>query len=473
MRVLGSGTGFPSSDTVTFGKCDQGLNSLELLVRDANGLTNQCNVYVIVQNSDPDCACNLDADLSFQVCARSTSNTKLSAYRSTATVVSAPSFSKVKTSSTTDSCFSLTVSGVPFGADYQATIRADKPDAALNGVTTFDLVMISKHILGIEALSSAYQIEAADVNNSNTVTTSDIVDTRKIILGINDTFTHVPSWRFSRPLPNPGDISTFTALVDTYMVQMPNLQADLSFQGFEFVGIKYGDMNFTASATGIPDDRFDPVPAFLEIPVLQLEAGETAEIPVKLNGLHQPEGWQFMLLAESDQVEFVSLSGLPDSDFSLKPQELRCAVLDASGSFTSGGTTVMYLKIRALQKTSTSEAFKLAQETMPAEAYYFHKKAMHSPLELRFTGAESQFIGASPNPFKDQVDFQFTMQAASPVSLEIYDVHGRLVFAENYDLEQGSQMIRLNSHSLPANRVYWYKLAYDQKEASGKLVVME
>ncbi|RMG80086.1 MAG: hypothetical protein D6714_15315, partial [Bacteroidetes bacterium] len=45
----------------------------------------------------------------------------------------------------------------------------------LNGVTTFDLVVLRKHILVIEPFDSPYLWIAADVNNTGTVTTSDAV----------------------------------------------------------------------------------------------------------------------------------------------------------------------------------------------------------------------------------------------------------------------------------------------------------
>jgi hypothetical protein len=39
-----------------------------------------------------------------------------------------------------------------------------------------DLVLISKHILGLEPLNSPYKMIAADANKSNSITTFDIVE---------------------------------------------------------------------------------------------------------------------------------------------------------------------------------------------------------------------------------------------------------------------------------------------------------
>lgn len=82
----------------------------------------------------------------------------------------------------------------PIGLDY--TIAPEKDDNPLNGVTTYDLVLISKHILGIEPLTTPYKMISADVNKSGSITTFDIVETRKLILGINTHFPNNDSWRF-------------------------------------------------------------------------------------------------------------------------------------------------------------------------------------------------------------------------------------------------------------------------------------
>jgi hypothetical protein len=54
----------------------------------------------------------------------------------------------------------------------------------LSGLTTFNLVCMQKHILGLDTLDGYKQL-AADANKSNSITTFDIVLFRKLILGID------------------------------------------------------------------------------------------------------------------------------------------------------------------------------------------------------------------------------------------------------------------------------------------------
>jgi hypothetical protein len=137
--------------------------------------------------------------------------------------------------------FSFTL--VPAGGNY--SISAKKDTNALNGVSTFDLVLISKHILGLQSLDSPWKIIAADANRSNSVTTFDIVESRKLLLGINTSYASSPSWRFypafltfsnpQQPFGNPlPEILTIS-----------NLQAD--YTGANFKAVKIGDVNLNAN----------------------------------------------------------------------------------------------------------------------------------------------------------------------------------------------------------------------------------
>ena len=69
---------------------------------------------------------------------------------------------------------------LPVNGDYSVTPMRN--DDVTNGVSTFDLVLISKHILNVQLLNSAYKVIAADANNSGSVSTLDLVAIRKVVL---------------------------------------------------------------------------------------------------------------------------------------------------------------------------------------------------------------------------------------------------------------------------------------------------
>mgnify|MGYP000506306671 CR=1 FL=1 len=79
-----------------------------------------------------------------------------------------------------------------------SSLRPSKDGDDTNGVSTLDLILINRHILGVEPLPSPFHLLAADVNLTGSITTLDLIQIRKLILGINTEFPAQESWRFVR-----------------------------------------------------------------------------------------------------------------------------------------------------------------------------------------------------------------------------------------------------------------------------------
>ena len=106
-------------------------------------------------------------------------------------------------------------------------------------VTTFDLVILRRHILGDVPITDPYKLIAADVNGSNSITTLDLVNIRRLILGTIPSFP-VPTWRFipmDYTFPDPTNpwMPPFPESIQLNTVP-PVLDAD-------FIGVKMGNLN--------------------------------------------------------------------------------------------------------------------------------------------------------------------------------------------------------------------------------------
>lgn len=131
---------------------------------------------------------------------------------------------------------------IPTDVTYR--IEANKGGSVRNGVSTFDLVLIRKHIIGTTFFDDPFDSIAADVNDSQTITTLDMVRIRGLILFNNDDFRNDLNWRFFRSTitfdnsANPfagADNNDFTIM----------LTADIN--DFDFIGVKVGDVNDSAA----------------------------------------------------------------------------------------------------------------------------------------------------------------------------------------------------------------------------------
>lgn len=127
------------------------------------------------------------------------------------------------------------------GEAYRVTPKLN--ENPLNGVSTFDIVLIQKHILGIQVLSSPYKMIAADVNNSGSISTLDLIQMRKLILGIDTRFSNNNSWRFVEAdytFPNPKNPWVEKFPESTFIQNMVSLFTA------NFIAIKIGDVNANA-----------------------------------------------------------------------------------------------------------------------------------------------------------------------------------------------------------------------------------
>jgi hypothetical protein len=480
IRKVGTGTGFPTTNSVTFGKCDKGLNLVEVWARDANGIANNCGNYVLVQDDNSDCVCNNDADIYLNGCAQTGGGQKINEFRLKAKLETLPGattpLTKNYSRKIVDSCFTGHLDKIPFGNSYKAVIEGENKLGHLVGVTTFDLVLISKHILGTEPFTSVYQTVAADVNKSNSVTTFDIVETRKLILGIYDTFPLVPAWRFSRPVADPSQVANFAAVKDTYQITLHNLVDDVTLNGFHFVGIKYGDVNGTASLQGEADERFNAPPVVLHAPDLWLQAGEEISLPFSLNDEKFLEGWQVALTADPNLIQITGVEGLSPDNYHLNGNTLRLLWADGSGRSFDRDEVLFLLKIKALQPVQVSSALRTDPEVLRPEAYSNASvnSADRHPLGVVFgaqsPAGEAVFYAPRPNPFSQETVFEVMLAQPGEALLEVFDLTGRLVHSRSTQLDAGLQVMRLSAEDMRANGVFAYRVSVGSSVAQGRVV---
>ncbi|MEM0992054.1 MAG: dockerin type I domain-containing protein, partial [Bacteroidota bacterium] len=183
---------YPDSTTRTF-RCidgEVGIVNVQLWARDEAGNTSFCETFMNVQqnphgNDVPDNCPTIGSTIA---------GTILTHKDETLEGVEVQISGNAEDYKYTGKSGNFQFGGLAAGLDY--SITPYKNDDVLNGVTTLDIVLISKHILGIDPLGDPYQIIAADVNNSGSITTFDMVALRRLILGMDQELKTNTSWRF-------------------------------------------------------------------------------------------------------------------------------------------------------------------------------------------------------------------------------------------------------------------------------------
>ncbi|MCC6727303.1 MAG: hypothetical protein IT258_22550, partial [Saprospiraceae bacterium] len=274
---------------------------------------------------------------------------------------------------------------VPAGMSCE--LRPVKNTGLLNGVTTYDMVLLSNHILGTQPLDSPYKLIAADVNHSGSISTFDIVALRKAILHMTDSFPNNTSWRFIRAdyeFPNPNN--PFAEQLPESN-QLDDTAHDMPAQNF--VAVKIGDLNGSVVLNpfeGEVEERNQDGELTLAVPNWQLKAGREVRIPIACGEDIDLAALQGTFDFDAAKATFVGVlaDGLEDlgAESFGEPRNglLTLGWHDAAGQLLEAGTTLFYLQFMVHQDATVEEILAMNSIITPAIAY----KNGGIPLNVRW-----------------------------------------------------------------------------------------
>ncbi len=449
---------------------DLGQQPVQMWVTDAAGNQDYCETFIIVQANMGQC--NDDPLVAGAI----TSHANNLGVKGVAVNVNSGSGGFQQTIAT-DANGHYSFASVPKGSDISVVPHLDTNP--LNGVTTFDLVLISRHILGIEKLNSPYKIIAADANRSKTVTTFDLVELRKLILFINTNFTSNTSWRFVDkkfvfPDPTNPFLTDFPELVSINNISADQLAVD-------FVAIKVGDVNGSAvnNFDQGTDDRTFNGSLILQADDAIVRKGDVHTVEFRTADF-LASGFQFTLNFEPEALEFVDLvpavADAGNFGLSLLDKGAITASWNSDDLVRLPADEVLFaISFRARKDTRLSEALGINGRYTAAEAYGPAGSLLDVQLSFGNLTSSPGFalFQNTPNPFAAETSIGFILPEAGPAVLTISDVQGRVVRIIRGEWNSGYNAVNISRNELPATGVYYYRLDAGEHTATRKLVVIE
>jgi hypothetical protein len=467
IRKAGASTGFPLDPvtglpitSLTFDCTELGDQPVELWAQDLAGNAGYCTTFVTVQDNAGNCntdnktvAGKLETEMGEGV----------EDAKSTLQITPSGGNPANYLDMTDDQGAYIFTNMLPAGADF--TVMPFKDDNPLNGVSTFDIVLITKHILGLEVLNSPYKMIAADANKSNSITTYDIVEIRKLILGLNSDFPSNNAWRFvDKNFTFPDPTNPFL-LQFPEIVQVANAQA--SFFNTDFVSVKIGDVNNTAIPNSFvqTDDRTAGT-LYFDLNDKNLQAGD--EFVAAFKAAESTAGYQFTLNTNGLEVwEILPGESMKVDNFAV--------FADAITASVNGDARAFRVKFRATKAGKLSEMLSLSHRITRAEAYT--EAGDRNDVALRFNG--STVVGAgfelfqnTPNPVSGATNIAFNLPEATEATLTISNVEGRVVKMVKGQFAKGLNAIALQRDELEAG-ILFYQLDTPTHSAVKKMIVTE
>lgn len=364
------------------------------------------------------------------------------------------------------------------GGSY--SIDPVKNDDPMNGVSTLDIVLAQKHILGLEALDSPYKIIAADVNNDRAVTASDLVELRKMILGVYSEFDNNDSWRFV------SDEYAFTNSTDPLsenfmeVYDIDELASDMSV---DFTAVKVGDVNGSArlNLQGDTEPRSNEVLA-LQIPEAEYTKGEIIQIPVSVANDIDFVGYQFTLNFDNNNLDYIGVNGGKLNVTAANAGEQRAdqGLLTLSWNDTqvvsaSSNETLFVLTFTAKSNTNIN-SLRISSDITDAQAYSQNNETLDITLE----SANSETITTgfelfqnTPNPFTDATEIGFTLPKSAFVTINIHNLTGKKLKSYQGEYNKGYNSIMVSKEEIGMAGVVYYTLETDDYNATKRMVVIE
>lgn len=361
------------------------------------------------------------------------------------------------------------------GSDFSVSAQLDKDH--LNGVTTFDLVLIQKHILGVKPLEGAYRMIAADVNNSKSISTLDMIQIRKLILQIDTKFNNVPSWKFvDAAYKFPDAQNPFTAEYPE-IVNVNDLVGNVRA---DFIAVKMGDVNGSAatiSGVAAAEVRSNRALA-LSADEIAMKANSPYEIAIRAKDLQNIQGYQFTLNYDLNAVELEGIEyGVAKADnFGIfKDKGAITTSWNLSSTLNAAGNEVLFtLKLRAKTAAKLSEVLNISSRLTPAEAYDKQNEAIG--VKLSFGADVTQDFAVlrqnTPNPFQDETLIGFYLPKATKGTLTIRDTKGSLVYRLEGNYVKGENKVILKQADLRASGVLYYTLETADFTDTKKMILL-
>jgi hypothetical protein len=454
IRKCGTGTGFPLDannnpiTNVNFTCAETGTQCVELWSIDAAGNADYCETYVIVQDNLGNCA------PSGQLIVSGALKTEMEDGIEEAVV------NLIGSVNLTDAQGVYSFNNVPVGSSF--AIAPEKDDNPLNGVTTYDLVLISKHILGIQPLNTPYKMIAADANKSGSITTFDIVEIRKLILGIYTELPSNTSWRFvDKAFDFPSPVNPFQTVFPE-VININNAQVNQVDQ--DFVGVKIGDVNNTAVANVLlQSEERTAGTAIFDLEDRTVKAGEEFEVTFK--SAQALKGFQFTATMNGLKViGTVDAENVTSSNFNLTPENVLAVSIDGAQSFT--------VRFRALKAGRLSEMLGVSGTVTRAEAY---GDAGRLNVAFRFDGKTIAGVGFElyqnqPNPFVNRTFVGFFLPEAAEATLSVFDETGRVVYQQKGQFAKGENTIALDRALINTTGLLYYRLETATDSATKKMI---
>ena len=456
-----AGTTDPYTDIIIFNCQEQGVTQVEIRGTDLSGNEASCIAAVDIRDFEDNCSLGSSA---LEVAGFIYTSQGV-AVENVSVRLDASDQSEPGKIITTDVEGSYLFEDVTDQKKYE--LSAHKVDDYRNGISTLDIILMQQHILGLKRLDEPYKYLAADVNGNRTISATDIVLMRRLLLGHIEVFPGQPAWKFVdrdeyiNDMASPWDISD---------------KVEISIQATEngLLGIKMGDLDFNAVAnSGLAKGR--SITPYTMIAKTRVKK-ETLSIEIKASSAIDARGLQLGIDFDPSLVSFKGMTAaaidIKEDHTSVIDGQLRLIWTSEASQYLEEGMGLITLHF---DKLSNNNEVNFATSAVFMSEIYdenFESKRVQM-VQVADYSNEIMLHQNRPNPFSDVTVIEFELPSQEHIDFSIFDINGAQVFDLSKIFVSGLNQVRISKEGLGLNKgIYYYQIKARERSLTKKMIIL-
>ena len=350
---------------------------------------------------------------------------------------------------------------------YDRMVEVSRQGKPLEGISTLDLITLSRHISGQEIITEPYKLYAADLDGNGHVGANDLLLLKKAILG-GYKIPGYPgnlSWVFfGDPCsPNaPEDLFNAYCHSGVEVDHTGAFPATVSFKALKMGDVNADNVNVTWNLTPRTNKT-------LPLYIRKNEVDQTYDVMLSEDA--SVYGFQMSLDAR-DLVLIGGQLAVDESNMALDK--------DGYSRISWGQTTPAELKKDDVLFTlgnlplgkTLEEILMVDEEGLFPEIYTENLKNQKIALQPYLAeGSHGIFeTKITPNPFSDNTKLQITIPSGEEFFVYLYDIKGREIFKRRYITYTDKADVVIGPELITVPGIYYYRVTSNLGDLSGKFI---
>lgn len=314
------------------------------------------------------------------------------------------------------------------------TVQPMLEENPLLGISTYDLILISAHILGTQPLEDHLGLMAADVNQSGTISTLDVIELRKLLLRVIPHLDKTPVWH--------------------YPIQTDQVAGDR-----HWMAIKTGDVNHSYSAQLSPRSQ-------MVIPLSNsfVEAGSEIAFILPKAFFADYTGGQMSISYRSEILELLHADVHSETQNTSQTGQIHLSWM--ASEWEEDWTFVF----RAAESGYISDWIGLNREGINPEVYDQNGAAISINWQWESLESPIQF---GPNPFSEGTHLMVWSDEVAEATIWIHNESGQNIWKGKESLQIGTNALYISSSILGQPGIYMVQVDLGNTQWTKKMVFVK